>query len=55
LITRHAVQIIGRSQNYGIERAVQELGFTSKVSFAEGMARTIAWIQSAEGQAAVKG
>ena len=55
LITRHAVQVLGRDQNYRIERAVQELGFTSKVSFAEGMARTIAWLQSPEGQAAVKG
>jgi len=55
LITRHAVQVIGRDQNYRIERAVQELGFTSKVPFAEGLARTLAWIQSPEGQAAVKG
>ena len=55
LITRHAVQILGRDQGYGIDRAVNELGFTSRISFEEGMARTIEWLQSPEGQAALEG
>ena len=52
LVTRHAVYVLGRDQSYGIARAVAELGFTSRVSFAEGMQQTIAWLDSPEGRAA---
>jgi nucleoside-diphosphate-sugar epimerase len=52
LVTRHAVYVLARDQAYGIDRAVRELGFSSRVSFAEGMTRTIAWLESEEGRAA---
>ncbi len=52
LITRHAVEILARDQCYGIDRAVNELGFSSRVSFAEGLRRTVSWLESPEGRAA---
>ncbi len=52
LITRHAVQILAKDQCYGIDRAVAELGFASRVSFDEGLRRTVAWLETPEGRAA---
>ena len=37
---------------HGIDRAVNELGFSSRVSFAEGLRRTVSWLESPEGRAA---
>jgi nucleoside-diphosphate-sugar epimerase len=45
LVTRHAVQILGRDQCYGIDRAMKDLGFRSRVSFEEGMRRTVSWLR----------
>lgn len=53
LITRHAALVVGRDQHYGIARAVAELGFRSAVGFDEGVGRTLAWLRSAEGAAAL--
>jgi nucleoside-diphosphate-sugar epimerase len=44
LLTRHVVYVMSRDQSYGCEPAIAELGFSSKVSFEEGMTRTIAWL-----------
>ena len=54
LFTRHAVYVLIRDQGYPITRAVRDFGFRSQVSFAEGMRRTVAWLHSEEGRAAVR-
>ena len=43
LLTRHAVLLLSRDQEYPIGRAQRDFGFQPAISFAEGMARTIAW------------
>ncbi len=53
LITRHAALVVGTDQHYGIARAQAELGFRSTVSFEQGLARTVAWLRSEEGAAAL--
>lgn len=53
LLTRHAVYLFIRDQGYSIEKAQQHFGFRSKVSFARGMQRTLAWLESEEGQASL--
>ncbi|MEU1670877.1 NAD-dependent epimerase/dehydratase family protein [Streptomyces roseifaciens] len=50
VLTRHAVHLFDRDQSYGTERAQEEFGFKSPVGFEEGMRRTIAWLDSAEGR-----
>jgi nucleoside-diphosphate-sugar epimerase len=42
-----------RDQGYPIEKAQRELGFAPKVGVEEGFRRTIEWLQSTEGQAAL--
>ena len=46
LLTRHAVYLLSRSQEYPIERARREFGFAPEVGFAEGMRRTVEWLRS---------
>lgn len=43
LLTRHALLLFSRAQDYPIGKARKELGFRSAVGFAEGMNRTLAW------------
>lgn len=45
LLTRHAVHLLGRSQEFPASRARAEFGFRPQVSFAEGMARSAAWLR----------
>jgi nucleoside-diphosphate-sugar epimerase len=45
LLTRHAVYLLSRSQEYPAGRARREFGFSPAVSFEEGMARTIQWLK----------
>ncbi len=45
LLTRHAVRLFCRDQNYPIEKARAHFGFRSGVSFDEAMERTCAWLQ----------
>lgn len=45
VLTRHVVRLMSRSQDYGIDRAVRELGFSSRVPFDEGLRRTVAWLR----------
>jgi oxidoreductase len=46
LLTRHAVYLLGRDQEYPVERAREDFGFAPQVSFAEGMARSAEWVRS---------
>ncbi|WP_369387666.1 aminotransferase class I/II-fold pyridoxal phosphate-dependent enzyme [Streptomyces sp. CG1] len=50
VLTRHAVHLFERDQSYPIDRACTDFGFKSSVSFEEGMRRTLAWLDSAEGR-----
>jgi 8-amino-7-oxononanoate synthase len=50
VLTRHAVHLLERDQSFPVDRAREDFGFKSEVSFEEGMARTIEWLNSAEGR-----
>jgi 8-amino-7-oxononanoate synthase len=50
VLTRHAVRLLDRDQSYAIDRACADFGFKSEVGFEEGMRRTLAWLDSAEGR-----
>lgn len=47
LLTRHAVRLLGMDQEFPADRARAELGFVPRVGFAEGMARSVAWVRAA--------
>jgi len=47
LLTRHAVLLLSRDQEYPIARARRDFGFSPKVSFEDGVARTVAWLRTA--------
>lgn len=47
LLTRHAVYLLSRDQEYPIERARGDFGLASTVSFEEGVDRTLAWLRIA--------
>ena len=53
ILTRHIVYILTRDQGYPIGRAQRDFEFSSRVTFAEGVARSLAWLDSEEGKAAV--
>ncbi len=42
MMTRYSAAILGRTQTYDISAARRDLGYTPRVTFAEGMERTIA-------------
>lgn len=46
LLTRHAVYLLGHDQEYPSDKARAEFGFTSRVSFAEGIAESTAWVKA---------
>jgi nucleoside-diphosphate-sugar epimerase len=46
LLTRHAVHLLGQSQEFRAARARADLGFAPKVPLAEGVARSAAWLRS---------
>jgi nucleoside-diphosphate-sugar epimerase len=46
LLTRHAVYLLGRSQEFPAARARADFGFAPQVPFAEGIARSAAWLRS---------
>lgn len=46
LLTRHAVHLLGQDQEFPATRARQDFGFASRVSLAEGIARSAAWFRS---------
>ena len=45
LLTRHAVALLGRNQEFPSEKARSEVGDFSQVSFAEGLDRSVAWLK----------
>ena len=45
LLTRHAVYLLGRDQEFPATRARQEFGFAPQVTFEEGIARSVAWLK----------
>jgi nucleoside-diphosphate-sugar epimerase len=45
LLTRHAVFLLGRDQEYPSEKARREVGFFSRVTLEEGVARSVAWLK----------
>lgn len=44
LLTRHAVFLLGRDQEFPIDKARAELGFAPRISMNEGIARSAAWL-----------
>ena len=46
LLTRHAVHLLGQSQEFPAGRARADFGFAPKVPFAEGIARSATWLRS---------
>ncbi len=46
LLTRHAVYLLSRNQEYPTERARRDFGFEPKVGFAEGIALSVEWLVS---------
>lgn len=50
VLTRHAVHLFDRDQSYAIDRARDDFGFKSEVSFEEGVRLTLAWLGSPEGR-----
>ena len=49
LLTRHAVALLGRDQEFPSDKARSQLGDFSQVSFAEGLARSVAWLKGLNG------
>ena len=47
LLTRHAVYLLGRSQEFPVAKAHEELEFRPAVSIEEGIERSVAWLRSA--------
>jgi nucleoside-diphosphate-sugar epimerase len=45
LLTRHAVYLLSRNQEYPIESAKRDFGFSPSVSFDEGVAHTVNWLR----------
>jgi nucleoside-diphosphate-sugar epimerase len=46
LLTRHAVHLLGQDQEFPATRAREDFGFAPRVSLAEGIARSAAWVRS---------
>ena len=46
LLTRHAVLLLGRSQEFPIAKARRDLDFCPAVSLEEGIERSVAWIRN---------
>lgn len=55
LVTRHAVLVLSRDQGYSIDKIRRQIGFTPAVGVDEGIRRSLAWLTSAEGAAALRG
>ncbi|GAC1360329.1 MAG: NAD-dependent epimerase/dehydratase family protein [Acidobacteriaceae bacterium] len=45
LLTRHAVHLLGKDQEFPATKAAREFGYTAEISFAEGMRRTVGWVK----------
>lgn len=45
LLTRHAVFLLGRDQEFPAEKARKELGYSPRISMEEGLGRSVAWLK----------
>jgi len=54
MVTRYAVWLMGRDTFFSAEKARQELGWTSAVSYEEGVPATIRWFESSRNGPAPK-
>ena len=45
MLTRHAVYLLAKDQEFPSDKAHLELGNFSQITFAEGMARSVAWLK----------
>ena len=45
-LTRHAVYLLGRDQEFPTENARDDFNFSPRIDLAEGLARSIAWLKS---------
>lgn len=48
LLTRHAVQLLGRNQEFPIAKARNSFGFAPAVSLEEGLRRSVAWLREVD-------
>jgi nucleoside-diphosphate-sugar epimerase len=49
LLTRHAVYLLGRNQEFPIAKARNGFGFSPDISLEEGIDRSVAWLKSSRG------
>lgn len=49
LLTRHAVLLLGRSQEFPVTRARRDFGFSPAIDMEEGLRRSVAWLRELEG------
>lgn len=55
LLTRHAVYLLGRNQEFPSEAAQKDLGYAPRVTLEDGIARSVAWLEaSRSGKSALK-
>jgi nucleoside-diphosphate-sugar epimerase len=47
LLSRQAVQVLGRDQDFSNRKAREELGWEPRVSYEEGLEATVAWLRDA--------
>jgi nucleoside-diphosphate-sugar epimerase len=47
LLTRHAVYLLGRNQEFPIAKAKSSFGFSPGISLEEGIRRSVAWLEGA--------
>lgn len=45
LLTRHAVNLLGIDQEFPVDKAKRDFGFSPAISLEEGIARSVAWIK----------
>lgn len=44
LLTRHAVYLLGRDQEFPVDRAIRDFGFRPQVGLEEGIERSVRWL-----------
>jgi nucleoside-diphosphate-sugar epimerase len=47
LLTRHAVYLLGRNQEFPIAKAKSSFGFSPNISLEEGIDRSVVWLKEA--------
>ena len=46
LLTRHAVFLVARDQNFPVAKAKRDFGFAQAVDLTEGISRSVDWLRS---------